>query len=83
LVVKVTTQLWGNSLGLRIPAPVAREANLSQGSEVDLQLEGGKIVLTPLRQTKRCKLRSLLSKVTRENVPEADVWGAPVGREVW
>jgi antitoxin MazE len=83
LVVKVTTQLWGNSLGLRIPAPVAREAKLSHGSEVDLQFEGGRIVLTPLRQTKRYKLRALLSKVTRENAPEADVWGAPVGREVW
>lgn len=81
--MKVITQLWGNSLGLRIPAPVAREANLSHGSEVDLQLEGGKIVLTPLRQTKRYKLKSLLSQVTVENVPEADVWGAPVGREVW
>ena len=83
MFVKVTTQLWGNSLGLRIPAPVAREANLSHGSEVDLQLENGRIVITPVHKPRRYRLKPLLSQITPGNTPDADIWGAPTGREVW
>lgn len=81
--MKITAQLWGNSLGLRIPAPIARETRLGHGSEVDLQVEDGRIVLTPIRRTKRVELKSLLAQVTARNLPARDVWGAPVGKEVW
>jgi len=81
--MKITAQLWGNSLGFRVPAPVARETKLSHGSELDLQLESGRIVLTPLRQTKRYNLKKLLAKVTQANTPGAEIWGAPAGKEIW
>lgn len=81
--MKITTQLWGNSLGLRIPAPVAREARLKHGSEVDLQLEAGRIVLTPMRSARNFALKSLLAKITPANAPTGDIWGAPIGKEVW
>ena len=81
--MKVTAQLWGNSLGIRIPAPVAREIRLSHGSEIDLQLEKGRIVLTPVRKRSHHDLKALLSKITPENLPNVEDWGAPVGKEVW
>ena len=81
--MKLTAQLWGNSLGFRIPAPIARDINLAPGSEVDLQVEKGRIVLTPLRQKKRYKLKSLLTKVNSSNSPSGDIWGSPIGKEVW
>ncbi len=81
--MKITAQLWGNSLGFRIPAPVARDTNLAHGSEVDLQVEAGRIVLTPMRRIKRFDLKKLLAKVTSANTRSGDVWGAPVGKEVW
>ncbi len=81
--MKITAQRWGNSLGFRIPARVARETKLSEGSEVDLQVESGRIVLTPVRPAKRFALKSLLAKVTPDNLPSGDVWGAPVRKEVW
>jgi antitoxin MazE len=81
--IKVTAQLWGNSLGFRIPAPVARETNLSHCSELDLQLESGRIVLTPRSRTKRYKLKTLLAKITPANTPGAEIWGAPTGKEAW
>jgi antitoxin MazE len=83
LSMKITAQLWGNSLGFRIPAPVARETNLSHGSELDLQLESGRIVLTPRSRTKRYKLKALLAKITPANTPGAEIWGAPTGKEIW
>ena len=82
-LMKITAQLWGNSLGVRIPAPIARDTNLAHGSEVDLQVEAGRIVLTPVRRAKRFELKSLLAKITTSNIPDGDVWGAPVGKEAW
>ena len=38
---------WGNSLALRIPAPFAQETGIESGTEVDLALEDGKLVITP------------------------------------
>ena len=81
--MKITAQFWGNSLGVRIPAPVARDMHLTNGAEVDLQVESGRIVLTPTRRVRRYRLKSLLPRISAANMPAGDVWGAPVGREVW
>jgi antitoxin MazE len=81
--MKITAQLWGNSLGVRIPAPIARDIDLSPGSEVDLQVEAGRIVLSTSRRSKRYKLKPLLTKITPANLPSDDAWGAPIGKEVW
>ena len=67
---------------MRIPAPVARELNMADGTEVDLHVESGKIVLKPLRRARRYRLKSLLPKITAANLPAADGWGSPIGREV-
>jgi antitoxin MazE len=75
-------QKWGNSLGLRIPKSLAEEAGVEAGSEVDLSLEDGQLVVTPTRQRKY-RLRDLLRKVTSENVHDEIDTGGPVGREGW
>lgn len=40
---------WGNSLGVRLPAAVARAANLHVGQRVRVEVERGRVVITPLR----------------------------------
>jgi antitoxin MazE len=37
---------WGNSLGVRLPAAVAREAHLRVDQRVRVSTEGGKVVIT-------------------------------------
>ena len=81
--MKITAKLWGNSLGFRIPAPVARDVALAHGSELDLQVDAGRLVLTPVRRRKRFDLKKLVAKVTPANTPTGDFWGQPVGKEVW
>ena len=83
IVMIVKTQSWGNSLGVRIPAPVARETLLGDGSEVDLQIKNGCIVLTPVKRVLRYNLKKLTDKISAGNLPGADIWGAPVGKEIW
>ena len=81
--MKTTVHLWGDGLGLRRPVSFAREAKLVPGSEVALQFVSGRIVVTPIHPKKSYKLSSLLAKVSRKEMPTGNIWGAPVGREVW
>ena len=75
-------QQWGNSLALRIPKAFARQTNVKKGSRVRLVVEKGRMVVTPVT-TGKITLKSLLAKVTPENIhPETD-WGKPVGKEIW
>jgi antitoxin MazE len=75
-------QRWGNSLGLRIPRSFAEEAGVEAGSQVDLSVRDGDLVV---RTTKRRKYRlsELLKKVTIKNLHGEVDAGGPVGREVW
>lgn len=40
---------WGNNLGVRLPAAVARAADLHVDQRVRIEVEGGRVVITPLR----------------------------------
>ena len=39
---------WGNSLGVRLPAAIAREAHLRVDQRVSIAVEGGHLVITPV-----------------------------------
>jgi len=39
---------WGNSLGVRLPASVAREAHLRVDQRVRVSVEGGQVIITPI-----------------------------------
>jgi antitoxin MazE len=80
--VQTRIQMWGNSLGLRIPKAFAEEAQVEAGSTVDISVERGELIVRPLLPRKY-ELRSLLKEITPENVHETIETGAPVGREAW
>lgn len=75
-------QKWGNSLGLRIPKTFAAEAQVEEGSTVDLSLEDGNLVIRPTKR-KRYQLAELLEGVEASNLHAEVETGKPVGREVW
>ena len=78
-----TTQVakWGNSLGLRIPKSVAREARLDDGDSVEVSVDNGTIVIRPSRP--RYSLDELVGRITARNRHDESAWGAPVGDELW
>ena len=39
---------WGNSLGVRLPAAVARDAHLHVDQRVRVSVEGGQVVIAPV-----------------------------------
>jgi len=79
--VLTTIQRWGNSLAVRIPKPFAMQADLSENSEVDISLEGDRIVVSPA--VKEWKLDELLAGITPRNTHRESSWGDRVGTEVW
>ena len=78
-----TTQIakWSNSLGLRLPKAVAREARMDEGDIVDVSVENGAVVIRASRPT--YSLEQLVAGITARNRHDESDWGTPVGREVW
>lgn len=74
-------QRWGNSLGLRIPKNVAQDIRLQEGSQVDLSIEEGRLIVAPLKR--KYTLKELADQITPENMHGETDWGPPVGNEVW
>jgi antitoxin MazE len=72
---------WGNSQAVRIPKPILQQAQISEGDEVEIRVEGGHIALAPLKT--KLTLESLVAGITPENRHGEIDWGKPIGREVW
>jgi antitoxin MazE len=76
-----TIQRWGNSLAIRIPKPFALQAQLGENSEVDISVEGDRIVVSAA--TKEWKLDDLLAGITPRNAHKEVRWGDRAGGEAW
>jgi antitoxin MazE len=73
---------WGNSLAVRIPLTLAKQASLAEGDSVKLALDpDGDIVLRPTRP--KYKLSELVAQITPRNRHRATEWGQPQGKESW
>lgn len=73
-------QSWGNSQGVRIPAPLMRELGISKDAALTAKVKGGKLVIEPAPK-KKLTLEALLAQLPK-NYRETE-WpdGGPVGRE--
>ena len=75
-------QKWGNSLALRIPTVFAKDAGLTTGSEVDLSILDGKLIIEPTSEPSY-SLTTLLKGVTNRNRHSEIDTGDAVGQEAW
>lgn len=80
--MKTKVKKWGNSLALRIPGAMAREAGFAEEGDVEISVSGGKIVVAPVFR-KKYDLRELLGKVKKSNLHNEIGTGKPRGREEW
>ena len=71
---------WGNSLAVRIPRGIAKEARLAEGDRLTLNLatDGSIVLRSTLR---KYELGQLVSRITMKNRHSETDWGAPVGHE--
>jgi antitoxin MazE len=80
--MKTAIQRWGNSLALRIPRTYAAETRISEGTEVELSLKSGTLMVRPVVR-KRHSLADLLKRITPANRHESADMGPAVGKESW
>lgn len=79
--MRAKVQKWGNSLAIRLPKTLADRMHLGCDSQVRLDVEDGRLVVTP--EQRRPTLDELLAGVTKDNIHGETDLGPPVGREIW
>jgi len=72
---------WGNSMAVRLPKVVLRDAGLQEGDTLIFGTKNGTLVAKPLK--KKVALEELVARITPENVHEEVDWGRARGREFW
>ena len=72
---------WGNSIGVRIPAVILTELNLSAEKKVDVRAEAGRIIIEPIIDSQET-LEQLLGQITPNNLHSEIDFGQPVGKEL-
>ena len=80
--MSITLHRWGNSVGLRVPKPMLEQLGLGEGSQVDIKLESGRLIMEPVRHP-RMTMAELLEGFTPDDQPGEVDCGRPAGREVW
>jgi len=78
-----TIRKWGNSAAIRIPRAILTQANLEEGSDVEIVMEKeGEITIRAVR--KRKSIQELFADYEEGffQTEELD-WGKPQGNEIW
>jgi antitoxin MazE len=71
---------WGNSLGVRLPAAVARAAHLKADQRVRVSVEDGRVVIVPERAA-AASLAERLARFDPARHGGEAIASAPVGAE--
>jgi antitoxin MazE len=73
---------WGNSLAVRIPQAIVRDARLAEGDRLSLDMaDDGSIVLRS--RHRKYSLDRLVAEIKPKNLHSETDWGAPQGKESW
>jgi len=78
---RVQVVKWGNSQAVRLPKGVLRQADVREGDEFIVRVEGHTIALEPAAP--EITLENLVAGITPQNRHTEQDWGQPVGNEVW
>ncbi len=74
---------WGNNLGVRLPAAVAREAHLHVDQRVRISVRDGQVIITPVNDTQLTLEQRLASFDPTRHGGEAMTADQAIGAERW
>lgn len=73
---------WGNSLAVRIPRAIVKDAGLAEGDRLSLDLGAdGAIILRSSRR--KYSLDELVAGISKKNRHRQTNWGTAQGKESW
>ena len=79
----LTLKYWGNSLGVRLPAAIARAARLQADQQVQVRVDEGRVVIEPLADEPLTLAQRLARFDPLVHTGEAMATGQSVGVEAW
>ncbi|OGT03494.1 MAG: PbsX family transcriptional regulator [Gallionellales bacterium RBG_16_57_15] len=74
---------WGNNLGVRLPAAVAREAHLHVDQRVRVSVEGDQVVIKPVDDTQLTLEQRLAAYDPKHHCGEQMATTQTLGAERW
>jgi antitoxin MazE len=74
---------WGNNLGVRLPAAIARAAHLHADQRVSITVEGERVIITPIRDERLTLEQRLACFDPERHGGEAMPAEKPLGAEQW
>lgn len=74
---------WGNSLGLRLPAKIARAAHLRANQQVRIQVEDGRVIIEPVLDAEPGLAERLSQFDPERHGGEAMTTAERLGAEQW
>ena len=74
---------WGNNLGVRLPAAIARAAHLHADQRVRITVEGERIIITPIHDAPLSLEQRLARFDPQRHGGEAMPADAALGAEQW
>ena len=74
---------WGNNLGVRIPAAVARAAHLHVDQRVRVSVDGGHVLITPVDNSRLTLEQRLAAYDPRRHRGEQMIATKTLGAERW
>ena len=77
----ITLKKWGNSVGLLLPATVAKAMQIGSGSQMVIEVLEDSIVIR--KASGQSKFEELCAAITAENLHSESTWGDPQGNEAW
>lgn len=75
-------QKWGNSLGVRLPLSITKSLNIRPNTQIEIKLEGKKIVLKPIKKVEY-NLSDLVNQINESNCHKEETFGNQTGNEIW
>lgn len=74
---------WGNNLGVRLPAAIAREAHLHVDQRVRISVEDNHVVITPINDSPPSLEQRLAGFDPARHSGEAMTTSQTIGAERW
>ena len=81
--VTLDIEKWGNSLGVRLPSAIAREAHLHVDQKVRLSIVDEQIILSPVLEEILSLDDRLATFDSKRHGGESMVAAEPLGAEKW
>lgn len=79
--MKIRSQKWGNSDGIRIPSGILKSLNIKTNDILNIEQEDDELIISIPK--KKISLEDRFKKYHGKNLAKEFSWDENVGREIW